>query len=111
MVFSGSSPLRAIRQAKQIEKNCVTLLRARQKGEATRTLAKCGQILTSTHARRQGLKRLTNPKTAYDRVKAALGSIRANINDCEYSAVRDLADMWPEIESAAISAGLLKAVE
>jgi len=58
-----------------------------------------------------GLETAGNTKTAYDRVKAALGSIRANINDCEYSAVRDIADMWPEIESAAISAGLLKAVE
>jgi hypothetical protein len=66
----------------------------------------------SKYAREEaGLEKVTNTKTAYDRVKAALGSIRANINDCEYSAVRDIADMWPEIESAAISAGLLKAVE
>ncbi len=58
-----------------------------------------------------GLEKTANTKTAYDRVKAAFGSIRANIHDCEYSAVRDIADMWPEIEAAAISAGLLKAVE
>jgi hypothetical protein len=56
-----------------------------------------------------GLEKISNSRTAYDRVREALGSIRKNLPDCEVGAVGALNDMWFDIEAACIECGLLKA--
>ena len=56
-----------------------------------------------------GIEKISNSRTAYDRVREALGSIRKNLPDCEIGAVGSLNDLWPEIEAACVECGLLKA--
>ena len=56
-----------------------------------------------------GLEKISNSRTAYDRVSEAFGSIRKNLPDCEIGAVGSLNDLWPEIEAACVECGLLKA--
>ena len=55
-----------------------------------------------------GLVDSTNEKTPYDRLKAALGSIRKNLPECNANAVGDLPSLFNDIFLEAERLGLLK---
>lgn len=55
-----------------------------------------------------GLVDSVNEKTPYDRLKAALGSIRKNLPECSANAVGDLPSLFNDIFLEAERLGLLK---